>query len=51
MGSEVAQTTQQLGKMELNQNKLQTGEQVHEHLFKSGEVKTPAGWLQIVAYF
>ena len=48
MGSDVAQATQQLGKMELDGNKLQTGEQVHEHLFQSGNVKIPKGWIQIV---
>ena len=43
-GDQVSQTAQQLGKLELNGNKLTTGEQVHEYLFTSGQIKAPAGW-------
>jgi hypothetical protein len=32
------------GKLDLNAGKLTDGEQVHEHIFKSGDIKTPQGW-------
>lgn len=43
-GSQADQATTQLGKMDLNKGKLTTGEEVHEFVFQSGNLKTPAGW-------
>ena len=38
-----------LGHVDLGE--LKEGEQIHEHVFQSGSMKVPVGWMEIMAYF
>jgi len=54
-GDNVSAATQKLGLLRLTdhteEKTFENGDEVHEYLFQSGSMKTPAGWNAILSYF